>query len=214
VEFGSQVEFDTTGGEKIVTTNITTSDYDKWFFYIEQADRSEGIRISASPYSFAWPITPIKGNQVTHLFGVLLRDADGNPYIDVSEANWENPYGQVTFDTTTTVVTPLGMTNRSVAGSAAADGSGLDNVGILATVWGKVLETGVDSTGNRWALLDDGSGTPVKVLDLWYDELSSEVPVVNQFWMATGPVALEKDTSGDYVRSLIVEGANMQRIVP
>ena len=74
----------------------------------------------------------------------------------------------VIITSTPTPLTPVGMPNRSVGGGdlgipplgqyGVMGGVGLNNVGLLVTTWGRVT-----ATGSGYAIIDDGSGTPVRI---------------------------------------------------
>jgi hypothetical protein len=72
---------------------------------------------------------------------------------------------------------PLGLSNRSLGGGdlgysagppklgqqGVKFGAGLNNIGLLVTVWGRVTEI-EDAQPSTWFKIDDGSGTPVKCI--------------------------------------------------
>jgi hypothetical protein len=45
--------------------------------------------------------------------------------------------------------------------------------------------------------LDDGSGIPIKVIDLMYDGMM-EFPNAGEYWTATGVIVRESDGAGGY----------------
>lgn len=188
---GARVIISPDGGEKIVTINPTTADYATFFTYIEQEDRSAGVKV----FDSMTPPMAYKGDRVTSITGVVLKDLDGNLYIDVTD-------GSASFEPATKTIEPVGMNNLTVAGSEATGGVGVANTGILATVWGRVSNVTSDSYMMRFEL-DDGSGTKVLVQDLFYDGVVN--PVANEYWTVTGPIALVSDGSGGYLRSVIAD---------
>jgi hypothetical protein len=195
---GTPVRFDsTTGGSKVVTTLLTWTGgyFDPHFFYVEQQDRSSGVRIIPF-YDPDNPPTPTKGKEVS-VRGVLMKDADGNLYVDTR-------YGNVTFGAAVGELGPVGMTNKSVDGKEVTGGFGTANAGLLGTVWGIVSNVTTDSDFNLWFTLDDGSGTPVLVVDYWWDGIVPVTPQPGEFWCARGIVGLKKQ-GADYVRMLMVE---------
>lgn len=192
---GTRITLDATGGEKIVTLDSTTADYETYFYYIEQEDRSAGVKVIVS--DFTDPFVT-KGQQVTALEGVISRDNNGNLVIDVTS-------GSVSFAPATKTIEPVGMNNLTVGGSAVSGGVGTVNTGILTTVWGEVVGTAGDAFATYFEL-NDGSGTIVKVCDLFYDGFIVS-PVEGEYWMATGPIALESDGVGGFTRMLIADSA-------
>ena len=112
-------------------------------FYIEDGDRISGIRVESS--------TVVAPNQTAQVFGILgLADGCERAITDC----------KVIPGTAGPIVGPLAMVTKTVGGSAldgstpgVSDGAGLNNVGLLVRVAGKV--TAVVSDG---FYLDDGCG--------------------------------------------------------
>ena len=132
------------------------------FFYIEDADRTAGIKVMPSASSSI----PSVGETVN--VSGLLDVVDGEAVIR---------YAQVT-PVGTGSVEPLGVTVKNVGGYAkgaqpATDpAAGLSNVGLLVRIAGRVEATPVDdlwssAVGFRfWFTVDDGSGAVTKYWDL------------------------------------------------
>ncbi len=137
---------------KIATS--ATSDY-TMFFYVEESDRSSGIRVNLSP----WSVAGLARGSVVSVSGTLSTTADG-------ERQLSTPV--VVIASTTEPLTPLGMPNRSLGGGTlgtppwgqygVTGGTGVNNVGLLVETWGRVTET-----GGGYVVIDDGSGRPVRV---------------------------------------------------
>ena len=190
---GSVVNLSSYGGEKIVTSIAQSADVvsPPFFFYVEQEDRSSGIRIVDN---MTIPAAN-KGEQMSCL-GFLHVDDNGNRYVDITD-------GKCSFSPATKTIDPIGMNNLTVGGFEVTGGVGLRNVGLLGTVWGKVIDNGQDWIGNVWFVLDDGSGTTVKCYDYVYDGITLS-PNLNEYWSVTGVITLEK-VGSDYKRTILVD---------
>jgi len=206
---GTIVTFDcATGGNKVVS-NETTMSVDgatPYFYYVEQEDRSAGVRIMVADDADE----PTRGDKVS-VKGVVGKDADGNLYVDTTKSLC---YCNLTSGGQ--VVAPLSLTNKAAGGKGVTGGAGAENAGLLAIVWGKV--SNVVYTGGTGVLtfdLDDGSATPVSVADYAGDGQIAvgDRPVAGEYWKATGILALKKDGS-DYKRLLIVDGVDVKKITP
>jgi len=198
---GAMVKFDcVTGGNKVVS-NETTMSVDgnaPFFYYVEQEDRSAGVRIIVADDADA----PTRGDKVS-VKGLLIKDADGNLCVDTRVLG-----GYCTLTSGGPIVAPLSMTNKTAGGKEVTGGAGADNTCLLATVWGKVSNVVYDGgTGVLTFDLDDGSATPVSVADYAGDGqiLYGDRPVAGKYWKATGILALKLDGS-DYKRLLIIDG--------
>ncbi len=176
---GTRVTIDATGGEKVVTLDPTCKEMmAPYFFFIEQEDRSAGVMVL---HNEEMPMAS-KGQQVTSLVGVISRNNEGNLYIDITN-------GSIELDTATKAIEPVGMNNLTVGGNVVTAGRGVVNTGILATVWGKIVSQWSDLYGNVYFELDDGSGTPIEVVDLSFDGFTVN-PLEGEYWTATGPIAI------------------------
>lgn len=143
--------FVSTAGKIATTSRTDFADY----FYIEEADRSSGIRVSAP----ASAIAGLDRGSVVNVIGTLATGSSGERQISgpvVIIVGTHAPLG------------PLGMVNRSVGGGdtigqcGVIDGIGSNNVGLLIQTWGRVIGSTAQSL-----LVDDGSGTPVMVDTTW-----------------------------------------------
>jgi len=125
-------------------------------FYIEEYDRSCGIRV-LKPGHVLMP------GMCADLSGVIRASPEGERYVDATAAS-QNGSGNRAG-----ILDPLAMANRTLGGGdwryqegtgegqkGVAGGLGLNNIGLLVTIWGEFTKTS-DTTFT----LDDGSGTPV-----------------------------------------------------
>jgi hypothetical protein len=139
-----------------VTGKVAVTDFSDFasFFYIEEVDRSSGIRVVASSVNG----TLAKGATV-EVTGTMATTSAGERYIGSAS---------VTVTGTHLPITPLGVTNKTLGGSAlgtppagqygVAGGSGTNNIGLLVKVWGQVT-----GSGAGFVTVDDGSGVSVRV---------------------------------------------------
>ena len=111
---------------------VVSASYDG-FFYIEEPDRTSGIRVDG--YAPVGTVVDVTGTLLT---------LDGERRIS---------YGLITLRSQGTTPDPLGLNNR-------ASGVGLSPVGLYVTMWGKV--DSVDA-GTGSFTMTDGSGTSLKV---------------------------------------------------
>lgn len=138
---------------KVATTAAT--DYSS-FFYIEDRNRGSGIRVTVPA-----AVTGLIRGNVVNVIGTLATLASGERHI-------VGP--MVIIIKTTRPLNPLGMINKYLGGGdlgnpaaglgqcGVLDGCGLNNIGLLVKTWGEV--TGF---GRGYVMIDDGSGTPVRV---------------------------------------------------
>ena len=119
------------------------------FLYVEDEDRFSGIRVNKPGHS-------VPANRSAVVNGAMRTSDDGERYIDASDI--------VTGDTVD--VKPVFMNNRAVGGgfweydsvtkagqAGIAGANGLNNIGLLVRVFGKVTYSGTD-----YFYIDDGSG--------------------------------------------------------
>jgi len=105
--------------------------------YIEETDRYAGIRLDIADVTF----TANVGDAITFQ-GVVATTSEGEKYIDVT--------GVSAVDSELTPIKPLAMNTRFANTSLAS--------ALYVKIFGKVTEL-----GTNYFILDDGSGTPVKV---------------------------------------------------
>lgn len=132
------------------------------YFYLQEPNGFSGIKVLPTGGVGA---TLDRGKRVT-VTGDLSTAADGQRQLTNAV---------VTTDASMPVVTkPVGMPGWCVGGAdwyytgaapkagqqGIAGGSGLNNIGNLVRIWGKIAE--IDPTG-AYFLIDDGSGTPIAV---------------------------------------------------
>jgi subtilisin family serine protease len=154
-------------------------------FYIENADRTAGIQVRTGAGS---GIQAAEGSNVTVKGTIGL--ADGERAV-LSPT--------VTPAVTGTMPGPLSMVNRSVGGGllgdyvpGVTDGVGLNNIGLLVKVWGRVTYVGGDHF-----YIDDGTGliyTPGRTgIKVFCGSLAK--PVINHSVVITGISTLDWDGS-------------------
>jgi len=146
-------------GEQVAISNavVTATAPQVGAYYVEDADRSSGIRVESADSANV-------GDVVT-VFGGIGTNADG-------ERTVKN--GSIAYVSGSASIAPVGMSCRSLGGAGfeysgtsgqegVAGGIGLNNIGLLVRAWGKVVER--DPVGGFFRI-DDGSlasdGTPVR----------------------------------------------------
>lgn len=102
-------------------------------FWIEQPDRSAGLKIKSDAVVVEGNVVEITGH---------VTDLDGDKVIEDALVT--------VLDKTTAAVSPIGLSGRAAASDVPQ--------GLLVRVWGKRK-----TTGTGWFMLDDGSGRQVKV---------------------------------------------------
>jgi hypothetical protein len=139
---------------KVATTGPT--DRFSGFLYMEEADRSSGIRVSCP----TWPVTGLARGSILTVIGSMGTTSAGERQVMASI---------VIITSSTSPLKQLGMPNRSVGGGdfgsppatgqwGIVGGQGLNNIGLLAETWGLIVET-----GNNYLIIDDGSGRTVRI---------------------------------------------------
>lgn len=154
------------------------------FIYVEKADRSSGIRVETDE-------SIMVGSRVSVAGIIRTKALTGERYIEASPPSPEAS-GLL-------LVLPVGMSNRALGGAAnglqggVTGGTGLNNIGLLVTVWGKVLTNDFDHF-----IVDDGSGNTAKCM------VPGDVtmPSVNAYVSVTGISSSE--ASGGDIRSVIL----------
>ena len=156
------------------------------FFYLEEADRHSGIRISCP----SWPITDLLRGSVINVIGTMGTTGAGERQIVAPI---------VIITSTTTPPPPLGMNNRAVGGAAFGSpplgqsgvigGTGLNNIGLLIKTWGEVT---YKEPSGAYILITDGAGAPVRIDTAGLASVPSEgyVSVIGISSLYTGPSPL------------------------
>lgn len=123
-------------------------------FYIEETDRSSGIIVDKTGGA---GLLDVSRNDLVTLRGVLATVGGERVLTQIN----------VSAKSTGTAPAPLGMSCKDLGGAAdgytagVQEGSGLNNIGLLVTVWGRVVPLGPDS----FVLFDGMSGeTGVRVI--------------------------------------------------
>lgn len=118
-------------------------------FYLQTSDRLLGIRVEASNHGMLAGDMAVVG-------GIIKTNPDGERYIEASIMQ-KDGVGSVR---------PIGMPNRPLGGGdgrydsstgggqvGVFGGTGLNNIGLLVTTWGKITEI-----GDGYYYIDDGAG--------------------------------------------------------
>jgi len=138
----------------VVVTALIDADGDQNcdFFYVEQQDRSSGIRVTADSLPAELAV-----GKIVDVTGVLGTDSTSNErLVDASD---------IYVSPTSSPVGSLGMNNRSLGGDdiesagpfqcgVLNNDGGLNNIGLLVQVWGRVT-----SIGSGYLYITDGFDT-------------------------------------------------------
>ncbi|MHB9036507.1 MAG: carboxypeptidase regulatory-like domain-containing protein [Armatimonadota bacterium] len=146
--------------------------------YIESSDRSSAMKVYTTNASVGNPMSSVR------IMGRISTNAV------TGEKEITDEFGIQNIGAGS--VKPVGMVNRSVG-----NGDGLSTVGLLVKTFGAVKSIAAD---RKSFVIDDGSGTPVNVMDFGYDVPS---------WMQVGSYV---DLIG--VSSLVDDGAGKRLRVP
>lgn len=137
----SNAKSETDGTSVSLTEGKVVTAIFKGAFYIEDSDRSSGIKVVSNDAVLVGSKVTLSGTLGT-LNGERIITATYDPVVVGTGA-----------------VLPLGMTNKTLGGANITDGSGLGNVGLLVRVWGNII----DRSHDGYIVIDDGSGLNVKV---------------------------------------------------
>jgi len=186
------------GADAVASGNAVTA-YLSGCFYVEEADRSSGVKVS-------WAGAVVEGDRY-RVDGVLDTDANGERYIDAWNVR--------AIDTSP--VSPLGLRNEYIgghekdynpqtgAGQKGIQGaSGLSNIGLLITTWGRVTQIGAE-----YLYIDDGSALE----DGTYTGMERNIGVrvicdpadydVGDYLIVTGISSCFETPSGDIARRIL-----------
>ncbi len=121
---------------------------------VEDADRAAGIRVVGTMAD--WDAGLDVGSEVD-VMGPVTLNADGELEIRIRSIT-------AVADPSGAVVGPVGVTNKSLGGGSfgmqagVEGGTGMNNIGLLVTVCGKVTAVGpLDGNGDYGVFIDDGS---------------------------------------------------------
>lgn len=148
----------------------------KYATYVEQIDRSAGILVTTTG--------TFNQGELLNIIGEIRTASNGERYINPLSAA---PTGR------TLLLQPVGMTCRSLGGGNAGlqrgvvEGQGLNNIGLLVRVWGRVIAQD-PSPQPLWFKIDDGSGVSVKISGL----VLIYAPGLNKYVGVTGISSCEK----------------------
>jgi lysophospholipase L1-like esterase len=180
---------------KLVSAKIGTA------FWIEEADRSSGIKVNSDKAVSPGQLVTVTGR---------IRTSQGERFLDqvvvVVQGSSEAPK-------------PLAILGRFLGGTAknintpgVKDGIGLNNIGLLVRVWGRVTQL-----GNEYFYIDDGSslldGSDTSgVPNLGIRVMSAPGSlVVGDFVIVTG-ISTSFDLNGEYVRAILPITGGVQRL--
>jgi len=185
-----------------VRSVIATAQYGGDTFYVEEPDRSAGIRVHKA-YHLVTPGT------VVDVGGTIQTDpTSGERYIEATTVS----------TTGTGTVAPVGLNNRDLGGGGfggqqgAAGAAGLNNMGLLVKAWGQITQLGT----NRYSL-SDGAGVDVVLLTLGPINIPGSNPPQpvpdGTYINVTGISTCEKDQiSGDIKRVIRAVSGGVQVI--
>ncbi len=165
-------------GTGVTISNVAATGVFDGEYYVEEIDRSSGILVLGAGVNVG-DVVDVSGKLTT----VLGSRAILEPVVQTT--------GQTLF------LKPLAIGTRDVCDPAAP--GGLNNIGLLVTIWGRVTAVETD-----WFYVDDGSarldGSGNTGLRLDASRLSN-VPSVGQYVVATGVLATA-DAGGTTVATL------------
>lgn len=142
---------------KVVTYSYEDPYYTNRFCYIEESDRSAGIKL-AVPLDD--PVTPAVADTITFK-GTLKIDFLGERVITLDPGTTQTV--QSGADVPAALGMNIGLLSANVGGVIAMpDKMGLGNIGLLVRVWGKVVQTYNDGFANVMQVRD-GDGKTVWV---------------------------------------------------
>jgi len=166
-----------TDGASITCANVIVTGVFGNMFYVQDVNRVGGIRVQTTT---AMPAI----DTVVTVYGTIQTIAStGERYIQATKID----------SAASGSAGSLGMTNKSLAGSAATGGAGLSNVGLLVRTTGRV--SGVNAGTKTWNI-DDGSGVLVKAY--YY---GTSLPAESNYVTMTGVCSLE------------LVGSDIQRVI-
>lgn len=193
----SQIKAAADGSAVWASGALVTAVFDG-FFYIQSDDRASGIQVVKPGHLVT------EGMRVD-VSGTVRTSADKERYVDASTVI---PIGTGSTQPIHTSHANLGGSNWMLdevtgAGQAGVTGGvGLNNIGLLVSVWGRVTSTG---TGQFW--LWDGSGLPAPggITGIRIQPVSSWIPTVGSFAGVKGISSLYLDGGMLYRQVLPVE---------
>ncbi len=171
------------GTDVCISGKVVTAGTDDFpgCFYVEESDRTSGIKVTTSKTVHAGDVVTISG---------IIHTADGERYIASS--------GVTVSPTSGVIPDPLGLHGRALGGGrwnthtpGVTYGVGLNNVGLLVRTWGRVLN--VDA-GQFY--LDDGSVGGIKV------NCGSIDPAMEESWVQLTAISTCELVGSDIVRVL------------
>lgn len=189
-------------GASVELRQVAVTEAKPGYFYVETRTRESGIRVEKASHGLSI-------GDVVNITGTMRTNANYERYVEAAD---------IINVPLTEFIKPVGMINKSVGGSdwfynpstgagqrGIAGSSGLNNIGLLVSVWGKVV-----SKGRGWFYINDGSevkdGTGITGI---YCELPNGVaaPQLGEFVRVTGISSCEL-YEGSLVSVILVRSAD------
>ena len=173
----------------VMISNVVVTARFSECFYVEELNRTAGLKVRM--YN-----SPVYEGQVVNVTGTITNLGTEREIINPSVSTGLGMAKEIT---------PLGMTNATLGGATlgfntgVTGAKGLNNVGLLVKTWGKVA-----SLGSGSFVIDDGSGTPAKVIA----PSGVGLPAVGSIVTVTGVCCLSADASGKLNRAIRVRRAS------
>ncbi len=173
--------------------------------YVQSPDRAHGVRVEKANHG-------VQVGARVDVSGIARTNADGEKYI---QADWVSALGSVP-------VSPLAIRSTWLGGGSwlynpatgagqrgVTGGVGVNNIGLLATVWGRVDSVHWSPQPAR-VMLDDGTGKLIRV------DFPGGVtlPAVGSYVRATGPVSCYASGSSILPRLLLRSQNDLQILSP
>lgn len=175
------------------------------YFYVESQDRLCGLRVATSAFSVG------VGSTVS-LGGTMQTAATGERYL---QADWVSASGSGTIG-------PLGMPNGNIGGSGwhyspvtgagqcgVLSGTGLNNVGLLISTWGRVTAKGTD-----YLYIDDGTELRDGTMTLTQENVGVRVVCAPSSWQIGDQLAVRgisscfRTPSGETARQILIRSSS------
>jgi len=182
---------DTPDGSPVSFQGVSVTAVFPGTIYVEQADRSAGIRVD-TPYGFA-------EGDIVNVEGLIETD----PLADERYVSAYPDYPHAAGGTL--AIRPLGLVSRAFAGGdfgfqkGIAGDHNLNTIGLLVTIWGPVSAFDDPVNPNSWFKVSDSRGPEIKVVVPTGVKIDSDWAYVS----LTGICSVEK-VGGSMIRMLKV----------
>lgn len=177
-------------GSPISLTDVSVTAVLSGTIYVEKTDRSRGIRVDTDLY--------FPEGTVVSVSGTIETDPSNDERYVMPSPGYPQATGNVEL------LKPLGLISRSFVGGESDSQAGitgdanLNTVGLLVTIWGRVLEFDPADPG-AWCMVGDSQGPDIKIVF----PSGMDVDKDWEFITATGICSVEK-VNGSMVRVLKV----------